>query len=346
MTRFSEMLNDDSFQKYYIWGSGSSAIEFLDAYPEIQFDGVIETSPKTDKFRNLTVSRPSELQLQNSRIIIASEFVEEITATAIRHGAKLENLFFASEILIHDADLVFVSYQKCGRTWLRLMLGRIFQQAFNLPEAEILKITQSPMRFKKIADEMPCLIFEHDQNAHRKVANEIGESKLHKDKKVVFLSRDPRDVILSNYYHMTFRAKSNDLSKIDFIQRYFSGIIKFYNIWADAITKDKLLIRYEDLKNNPRHELIRILNYIRPDLLEKCSNFIDEAVEYSSFTNMAQYETYNKFNSTILSYDGNENARKVRKGNVGDFKSEIDTDLQEWCKKNMYSLNPIYGYFE
>ena len=330
--------------KRYLWGAGSSAIEFLDAYPELQIDAVIETTPKTTSFRGYPVVASSEADFSKADIIIGSEFVEDITDAAIKYGASPSRIVPFYELMIQDADACVISYQKCGRTWLRMILGHIFHQHFNIPEQEILRITQSAMRFKKEKPEMPVLVFFHDDGAHRKTANELCEDKKsYLDRSVIFLCRDPRDVIVSNYYHMTYRAKSNNLPMPQFVRNFFPGIIKFYNIWADQLFPHFLLVRYEDLRVNTHKQINRILDYL--GLLGNIDdNLIEQAISYCDIKEMAKYEAENKFNSAVLSNPGDTMAAKVRNGKVSGYKAEFDLELQNWCLAELRSLNPLFGY--
>jgi len=328
----------------YLWGAGSSAIEFLDAYPEIEFDAFIETAQRKAEFRGHPVLAACDVNFSDASIIICSEFVNEIREMAILLGAQNHRIVPYHEVMIRDADACFVSYQKCGRTWLRLMLGRIFQQRSSLPEREVLRITQSGMRFKASHPKMPTMVFFHDDEAHRKTADEMNVDKsFYKSRRIVFLVRDPRDVIVSNYYHMTFRAKQNDLSMKDFARRFYPGIIRFYNIWADVPVSDFLIVRYEDLKRDTKGILREIITFLEVRF-PISDEIIEEAVAYCSISNMAQYEKDNKFNSTILCNEGDKRSAKVRLGKISGFDSELDGKTICWCNQLLEGVNPIFGY--
>ena len=59
------------------------------------------------------------------------------------------------------ADAVILSYPKSGRTWLEVMLSRLFQKRLCLPENEIIDFTNAHRTFS----ELPRLFFTHD-DAH------------------------------------------------------------------------------------------------------------------------------------------------------------------------------------
>ena len=337
----------DIFKKnsYVIWGTGSSAEEFMNSYPEIKIDYFIETEPSKTMFKKLKVLKASEINLLKSNIIIANDHYDEIKLLLLKQGINPKNILNADDQILRDSDVIVVSYQKCGRTWLRVMIGCFLQKKFKLQEEEILKITQSTQYYKKIQPSMPKFMFKHDDNAHRKQANELSSNKdIYNNKKVIFLSRDPRDVIVSNFYHMTYRISENKLQFEDFVKKFFSGIIKYYNIWANyGFNENRLLVRYEDLHTSTSEKFFDILNFvdknIQPELKE-----INFAIKYASFENMKKYESENRFNSSILENKGGNKSSKIRKGKVGGFKDIMTKDLQLYCEKEMKNLNSIFSY--
>ena len=337
----------DIFKKnsYVIWGTGSSAEEFMNSYPEIKIDYFIETEPSKTMFKKLKVLKASEINLLKSNIIIANEYYDEIKLLLLKQRINPKNILNADDQILRDSDVIVVSYQKCGRTWLRVMIGYFLQKKFKLQEEEILKITQSAPYYKKIQPSMPKFMFKHDDNAHRKQANELSPNKdIYNDKKVIFLSRDPRDVIVSNFYHMTYRINSNKLKFEDFVKKFFSGIIKYYNIWANyGFNKNRLLIRYEDLHTSTSEKLFDILNFVDKNIQPETKE-INFAIKYASFENMKKYESENRFNSSILENQGGYKSSKIRKGKVGGFKDIMTKDLQLYCEKEMKNLNSIFSY--
>jgi hypothetical protein len=56
------------------------------------------------------------------------------------------------------AQVVVVSDAKSGRTWLRVMLSRVYQQRHGLPEGSLLKLGDLHRR----AAEIPTVFFTHD----------------------------------------------------------------------------------------------------------------------------------------------------------------------------------------
>ncbi len=248
-----------------------------------------------------------------------------------------------------NTDVYLISYPKCGRTWLRLMVGRAITRYFSLPENEdtvLLKGRSNPH------PAIPRISVIHDDRPMLKAPDELEESKnRYKDKKVIFLVRDPRDVIVSSYFEMKNRGNifgNNPYEKrkpvfegslAEFIHRReggFDTIIRYYNIWAAnrQIPKGFLLVRYEDLKDNASGELCKVLDFL--GLQSVPEGIITEAVNYASFDNMRRMESDGKFRTGILNPADktNTDSYKTRKGKVKGYVDYLS-------KEEIYCLDRI-----
>ncbi len=228
-----------------------------------------------------------------------------------------------------NTDVYIISFPKSGRTWLRVLIGKTLVELFGLDDTGLLdtyKITS------KLGT--PIIQFTHHGSdiQYARADNDLSkDKKVFMDKKVIFLARDPRDLIVSNYYQAKKRenAFNGDLS--DFIKDPQYGIrkiINFYKIWAsgNSIPENFLFIRYEDLHDDPNLVLKMVLDFvgiydIDPAVLQK-------AVDFASFENMKGMERKGYFsNNSMRPGDINDQASyKVRKGEIGSFKEEITSE--------------------
>lgn len=261
-----------------------------------------------------------------------------------------------------NTDVYLISYPKCGRTWLRLMIGKAIVQHFNLPESEAALFLQDRT---KLHPEVPRIAVIHDDRPMLKSPGELERSKSRfKDKKVIFLVRDPRDVIVSSYFEMVKRSQlfgenpyeerqaTFDGSLREFIDRSHGGfdtILEFYNIWAEnrRVPRGFLLVRYEDLKRDPCKELRRVLDFL--DLTEISDQTICEAVEYASFENMRKLEEQGKFSAGMLKPADREdvNSYKTRKGKIGGYREYLSqNEIERLNEKMLASLSSFYSYPE
>jgi len=101
-------------------------------------------------------------------------------------------------ILNKMKDVLIISFPKCGRTWLTMILARIFQKKYNLPEKEVINIEKISKKINKL----PKIRVIHKNSPQKKRAEDLSKKKTgYKDKGIIFLVRDPRDVIVSLFFH-------------------------------------------------------------------------------------------------------------------------------------------------
>jgi hypothetical protein len=240
------------------------------------------------------------------------------------------------------------------------MVGRIITRYFSLPEDEDTLLLRNRW---SLPPAIPRISVIHDDRPMLKAPGELEESKdRYKDKKVIFLVRDPRDVIVSSYFEMKNRGNifgNNpyekrravfDGSLSEFIHRReggFDSIIRYYNIWAAnrQIPKDFLLIRYEDLKANASGELHRVLDFL--GLQSVPDEIITEAVNYASFDNMRRMESDGKFQTGILkpADKTDTDSYKTRKGKVKGYFDHLSGEEIFYLDRIIQEqLSNYYGY--
>ena len=127
----------------------------------------------------------------------------------------------------------------------------------------------------------------------------------------------------------------------------FDTILKYYNIWAKNrhIPGDFLLVRYEDIHENPERELRRVLAFVGTDGVN--DEVITEAIKFAAFDSMKKMEKNDKFIGTTLRPADKRDAEsmKTRKGKVGGFVNYFSNDEIEYMNSKMRnSLSDYYGY--
>jgi len=258
------------------------------------------------------------------------------------------------------AEVYLISYPKCGRTWLRLMLGRVIVRQYSLPDHEdnlLLRWRRRPH------PRVPVITVVHEDRPMLKAPEELQTFKgKFRDKKVIFLVRDPRDVIVSSYFEMNKRGNlfgdnpyenrkaAFEGSLVEFINRReggFDTIIQYYNIWAQnrAVPEGFLLVRYEDLKHNPVRDLRRVVDFL--GFTEVDDAVLSEAVEFASFDNMRKMESAGTFQSEVLNPAdrSDQESYKTRKGKVGGYQDYLPREESaRLTNKMQVELSDYYGY--
>jgi sulfotransferase family protein len=253
------------------------------------------------------------------------------------------------------ADAVVVSFGKSGRTWLRVLLSRVFQLQHGLDERAILGFDNLHYR----TGAAPKILFTHDNYLKDYTGRQDSKADFY-GKKVIFLARDPRDVAVSQYFQWKYRMKPNkkdinaypidDLAPFDFAMSDagLPKVIEFMNLWAREAPKikDFMVARYEDLRARPEDTLQRVLQFLGTPAT---GAQIADAVAFASYDNMKQMEQQRVFwlsGGRLVPKDrSNPNSYKVRRGKVAGYRDDFDAaQLARIDRLVETTLDPLYGY--
>jgi hypothetical protein len=213
-----------------------------------------------------------------------------------------------------------VSHPKSGRTWLKVVLGKAVSLHYGLDDTIFFK----PYYFSR---KIPQFRFVHGN--FKMLLDDQDISSLSK-KHIIHLVRDPRDVVVSYYFHITKRAKDIDFSGDlhDFIYSEEFGvrrIIQYLNMMrrVEENAGSFLEIRYEDLKNDFSNTFKTILDYTGLPLSEK---IITESQNWGSIDNMKKLERADYFNSSVLKPKNADDPStyKVRSGKIGGYREIVN----------------------
>ena len=232
------------------------------------------------------------------------------------------------------------SYPKSGNTWVRLFLNNLLlsKKKFNINDK---LIGQFPLRnhFNDISDKIDDLdeFAKNCINAQLKINldNKIKIFKTHNafwkwnngeysftneenTLGVIHIVRDPRNVITSvmNYFHtenydnaIEFMKKDKILggsSDDNSLPTIIASWANHYKSWK-KFKKNYLLIKYENLLNNPNEEFFKITNYLQKiTKLKVNDNNIFKAIKECEFVNLTTQEE---------AFGFDENSKKNKKLN-------------------------------
>jgi hypothetical protein len=244
------------------------------------------------------------------------------------------------------ADVLLISYPKCGRTWLTMMLARSLALHAGLDEVDYLA-NDLPGGGRA---GLPRIRISHDENPHWRTARGLARSKRrYRAKKVVLLVRDPRDVVVSMYFERSRRERAYSGTLREFLHERrgsLETILAYYNVWARERGRPRgfCLVRYEDLKADPAGELVRILGFAG---VTPAPAHVQDAVQFASFENMRAMEAGDVLGSGRLrARDPNDaESFKTRRAKVGGFVDYLDAGEIAWMERRIReTLDPIYGY--
>ena len=225
----------------------------------------------------------------------------------------------ARDVHVFPDDTFIVSYPKSGNTWLRFLVANLihFNKRVTFANIEyfipdIYKNTQKDLR----RIQRPRLLKSHEYYDPRY-------------KRLIYLVRDPRDIVMSYYhYHVKVNYIEEEFPLDKYVSHFIEGRLDRFGSWAEHVGSWRgakhrdscfLLVRYEDIHSDAPSELTRIASFLGFDaaLAE-----IDKAILLSNANHMRQLEKreHHLWKST-------KNTRQdkpfVRSAQVGTWRNEL-----------------------
>lgn len=245
--------------------------------------------------------------------------------------------------------IYFVSYPKCGRTWLRVLIGQSFIESRELSGVNPIDYAT----LKEIDSTFPKISVTHAGRPAWLPPEQIDIPERIFGNKVLLLVRDPRDVVVSLYYHMKHRNNSYDGSLKDFLYQKngsIDSIIKYYNLFISNKERfEKLtIVKYEDLLSQPLQALKTVTNFLFEKEID--DQHLKKAIEFGAFEKMKKRESTSQ--QAIDGFDplnpvdlNESNSFKARKGKSGGYLNEFEPpEIIYINSKIEKSLHKSFGY--
>lgn len=231
-----------------------------------------------------------------------------------------------------------VSYPKSGRTWLRVLLGTYYSLKYNVKGSSPVDITTITQNISHVPVVYPThgnsSFLSYDENKKPKMA--LYPDNLHFDKgfensKVIFLTREIEDVLVSYYHHMCNRVSrtykyNGTLSQFIRDKRYGAEkICKFYKMWYDNLHRVYAYVHvsYEELTFSIQPTMSRLLTFLGENEIKE--SHLNKAIENSKFSKMQQMERNGQIGNRPQP-SSDKNTLKVRNGKVGSYSTELSKD--------------------
>ncbi|HKP26007.1 MAG TPA: sulfotransferase domain-containing protein [Dongiaceae bacterium] len=259
---------------------------------------------------------------------------------------------------LRQADYVFVSYGKSGRTWLRVMLSRFFQLRYGLPDDCLLSFDNLHGMNRAV----PKILFTHD-NYIRDYTGAGARKTAFYDKATVLLVRHPGDVAVSQYFQWRHRMQpykkelnaypphGSDISIFDFVMHQEAGlgrVVQFMNEWAAELPqlRNRLVVRYELLRADCPREIRRILSWMGQSPSQE---EVDQSVTFGSFENLKEMEARRAFKAAGKRMTPGDKADpdsyKVRRAKVGGYRDYFDDNQVREIDAYIHAnLSPLFAY--
>ena len=216
-------------------------------------------------------------------------------------------------------DTFLVSFPKSGNTWARFLIANLVR-----PDQKI--------DFSNVNDVIPGPEVTPNRQLVRLPGPRIIKSHQYFDPRyprVIYIVRDPRDVVVSQYHFQRKRKLVSDGTPLtDFVERFIAGQTCYYGSWGEHVgswiaTKHGqpgfLLLRYEDMVADTPCELTKVARFLNVDATPAQ---IAEAVARSSADKMRQLEK-----SQAQQFSSTKNTRQdiafVRAAKAGGWRESL-----------------------
>jgi len=189
---------------------------------------------------------------------------------------------------VYTDDIFLVSYPKSGNTWTRFLIANLVYPEKNPDFSNINALLPDPEDMSK-------------RDLDRAARPRILKSHQYFDprfQRVIYVVRDPRDVVLSEYhFDIKRRAIADDFPLEQFVSRFVRGELNHpYGTWGENAgswfyTRQGdprfLLVRYEDLQSQGMEEMRRIADFLG---IPATTDQLSFAIEQSSANRMRELE--------------------------------------------------------
>lgn len=227
-------------------------------------------------------------------------------------------------------DIFIVSYPKSGRTWHNLLVGNYLARTVGVCPSQSMKVKLFCSQLG-----MPCIGYTHNganfNDGRSPDDPRVADPAMWRGRKVIFIVREPKDVLVSAYHHARYRRKTVNGDIEHFVRHPETGAQKLFTAlsrWADNrhLASESIVIRYEDMHADAGAVLERTLRFAG-----HCScnpGHIAEAVAFCTADNMRQFEQSGYFSTAKLK-PGKDKVQgaKVRSARIGDHLSHMSQDL-------------------
>lgn len=265
---------------------------------------------------------------------------------AFRHLSRVSDVLFRRtllerEITIFPDDVFLTSYPRSGNTWTRFLVGNLIYQNVDV-------------NFLNVENLVPDMYKTADWVLRRLPRPRILKSHECFDPrypKVIYIVRDPRDVAVSNYHwELKLRSVRDGYAVDNFVPEWMNR--RFWpriGSWEDHVNSwlstrqggdSFLLVRYEDLQQDPARELSRVARFLRLDVTPQR---LKRAVDLSSAEHMREMES-KQGAKWVATTRTRQDKPFVRKATSGGWKAVLPEKTVLYMEEKWGGLMQSLGY--
>lgn len=243
---------------------------------------------------------------------------------------SLESLKFVQEFTLKDDDVVAVTYPKSGTIWMQEILPLVLNGGDLTPIQTIPNWDRVPWleesRLAMVVDQLtsPRALVTH-------FPYHIMPPSFHTSKaKVIYVMRNPLDVMVSSYYFHQMAGFLQDPGTFDeFLDKFLEGKVLFGK-WTDHVKSwrhtelgDRIMyITYEEMVQDLPAALRTMSAFLGTNLSE---DIIQKIAEHCSFKTM-KVNSMSNFSLVPKVLMDSDKSSFLRKGVSGDWKNHFSSE--------------------
>lgn len=244
-----------------------------------------------------------------------------------------------------NEDIFLVSYPKSGNTYLRFLIAHAIQIHYNLNRS---------VNFFTLEEFVPSIRAKGDTVLnHTGLLGRIGFPRIIKShsaynskyRRVLLIIRDPRDVLVSYYYHVkNYQKRAENWTFSEFIRHpefHPKNWSDHTNSWLNSRVNPDVniqILKYEDFITDPQTNLERLLNLLGLTSITK--EEINLVVSLSSKENMKKLEADTASTLRVKTHQ----TPFVRKGSISQG-NELSKEDKKYIEKETQEVARKLGYF-
>ncbi|XP_062609824.1 sulfotransferase 4A1-like [Saccostrea cucullata] len=236
---------------------------------------------------------------------------------------------------VRESDVWIVGFPRSGMTWVQEIIYLVqtldFEGSRQIDCDERIPYLEFPTPSLQELSERPSPRILKTHLPLKLLPEEINS----KQPKIVYIARNPKDVVVSYFYLVTsLHALTRYRGKLsDFVDSFLKDRVP-YSPWSRHVLdfweiKDQpnvLFLTYEDLKMDLERSIKRVAIFLQRDLSKED---IQRIAKHCSFVEMKKNPAVNHQWLTDLKYRNPTGAEFLREGRIGDWQNYLSKEQDE-----------------
>lgn len=246
-------------------------------------------------------------------------------------------------------DIIVASYPKTGTTWVQEIVYMLTHDC-TVTEGDSESLET---RFPYLEYPYPGLKDVAARTGPRYIKTHLPlsllpESFLHSGSKCVYITRNPRDTVVSYFHFLSMITEVNFLGTFrDFSKLFRADAVPyspFYShvqeYWEARKNPNILFISYEDLQKKPTDVIREIAEFLGLSVTDEDIKLV---AYFTSFNKMAANPSTNYEHWKDIGFIHKDKGAFMRKGKIGDWMNHFDDgdliEFEDWENSNQSSLD-------